>query len=48
MDIVHAEDVEIHLGNIKLMMPRWSVHHENGGSLMFKTRSNLTHKLILM
>ena len=47
-EIVHAEDVQIHLGNVKLVMPRWSAHHENDESLIFKTRSNLTHKPTLM
>ena len=47
-EIVHAEDVQIHLGKVKLVMPRWSAHHENDESLIFKTRSNLTHKPTLM
>ena len=44
MAIVHSEDVQIHLGNVKLLLPRWSVHRENGESLIFKTPANLTHK----
>ena len=27
-ETVHAEDFQIHLGNVKLGMLRWSVHHE--------------------
>lgn len=46
MAIVHAEDVQIHLGNVKMLLPRWSAHRENGESLIFKTPANLSHKPI--
>ena len=48
MAIVDADDVQIHFGNLKLLLPRWSVHHENSKSLKFKTPPNLAHKPIWM
>ena len=46
MAIVRTEDVQIYFGNVKLLLPRWSAHRENGESLIFKTPANLTHKPI--
>lgn len=48
MEIVKAEDVQIHLGNVKLVLPSWDVHRENGKNLIFKTQANSTHKPIWM
>ena len=48
MEIANAKDVQIHLGKVKLVMPRGSALHGNDESLIFKTRSNLSQKHILM
>lgn len=48
MEIANAKDVQIHLGKVKLVMPRGSAYHGNDESLIFQTRSNLSQKHILM
>ena len=37
MEIANAKDVQIHLGKVKLVMPKGSAHHGNDESLIFKT-----------
>ena len=48
MEIANAKDVQIHLGKVKLVMPKGSAHHGNDESLIFKTLSNLSQKHVLM